>query len=62
MKVALLGVCSNMITLQTNSAIELIKQEVLGTDPEAIQKKEFVRQLKKLNHNNNVTDGGNDQS
>ena len=62
MKVALVGVCSNMITLQTNSAIELIRQEVLGTDPEAIQKTEFVRQLKKLNHNNNVTDGGNDQS
>ena len=41
-------------------AVELIRQEVLGADPGAIQKTEFVRQLKKLNHNGNVTE--NDQS
>ena len=37
-------------------------QKELDADPKAIQKIEFVRQLKKLDANGNVTDAGADQS
>ena len=43
-------------------AVDLIRQKELDADPKAIQKIEFVRQLKKLDANGNITDAGADQS
>ena len=43
-------------------AVDLSSQRELDPDPEAIQQIEFVRQLKKLGTDDNVTDAGDDQS
>ena len=38
------------------------RQKELDADPKAIQQIEFVGKVKKLDHNENDTDAGNDQS
>ena len=43
-------------------AVDLSRQEELNTDLNAVQQIEFIGQLKKLDHDGNVTDSGNDQS
>ena len=43
-------------------AVDLSRQEELNTDLNAVQQIEFIGQLKKLDHDGNATDAGNDQS
>ena len=43
-------------------AVDLCRQKELDADPKAIQQIEFVRQLEKLDDNDNAKDAGNDQS
>ena len=43
-------------------AVDLSRQKELDADPKAIQKIQFVGQLRKLDNNDNTTDEGNDQS
>ena len=43
-------------------AVDFSKQKEVDADPKAIQKIEFVGQLKKLDGKHNATDAGNDQS
>ena len=42
--------------------IDLSRRKELDADPEAIHQIEFAWQLKKLHHDYNATDAGNDQS
>ena len=42
--------------------IDLSRRKELDADPEAIHQTEFAWQLKKLHHDYNATDAGNDQS
>ena len=43
-------------------AVDLSRQKELDADPKAIQQIEFVRQLEKLDDNDNAKDAGNSQS
>ena len=43
-------------------AVDSSRQKKLDAHPKGIQQIEFVRQLKKLDDNNNATDAANDQS
>ena len=43
-------------------AVDLSRQKELDADPKAIQQIEFVRQLEKLDDNDNAKDAGNGQS